>query len=193
MDPHRSRVSSLSSSRSTQLHQDAVGRAGMEKADEKALRPRTRLPVNELQPGGCHPGERLTDIVHGEGNMMDPLAALLDVFGDRPLGRRRRQELDFCLPHTEKRGSDLLIRNFLNTGAGSSQKRFVQGDGCLKVPYGNTDMFDVVQCHGSHDDAFPMFAEDFPERVADFPHARVCPDGIEDEGHEVRLAFRAAS
>ena len=57
--------------------------------------------------------EHGVDVVHVEAQVVDSRAALLDRLRDRPVGRRRLEELEVRLPHRPERRHDLLRRDLL--------------------------------------------------------------------------------
>lgn len=128
----------------------------MYEGDLVASGPATGLPVDEAHPVGFQHGETGMDIVHTEGEVVEPRASTGQKTAHRGIGRERLQELDFS---DECHGDALGGENF-QLGTTRPCEEFVEGPGVRDRGGRNPHMIDVKGRHG-----WTMTSEDVPEEV----------------------------
>src|SRR4029078_4165117 len=91
-----------------QFNEHAIAGRRVEEGHAAAVRPRHRGLVDEAVAALLQPRQVLLDVLDAEADVVDALAALLDVLGDGGVGARRLEELEIRVADGQKRGADLL-------------------------------------------------------------------------------------
>lgn len=92
-----------------ELDQDAVGALWVNESDPMASKAHSGGLVNELNPLSFELGKHLGDIGHGEGNMMEPLAAFFYEFRYGALGAGGLEQFDLGIAQREHTDFDLEL------------------------------------------------------------------------------------
>src|SRR5512143_1377568 len=105
--------------RLAQFEKDPVGSLGVEKGDLGVVGSPPRLLIDQGKSFGFQFFEGFLDVVHFQGDMMDPLSSFFYVAGNRPVGLHRLEKLNGRIPQGDER--DLVVRRNLPPGDGQPQ------------------------------------------------------------------------
>ena len=81
-----------------QLDEHAVRRCGVDERDQRTFGAGARLLVDELRAAGLELRECRVDVFHAQRDVVESWAALLDIFRNRRVGRRRFEQLQLRFP-----------------------------------------------------------------------------------------------
>src|SRR5215472_4623120 len=169
-----------------ELGQDPADALGMDEGDRHAVQPDARLRVDELHAFGTRVGERLPDVRHGVGDVMQAGSSIGQELAHHRVPASGRYELELRTSHVEKRGVDpeLLIGGSM--GDAHAKARGVERDRLLEVL---DDDADVVELHRSYlYQPSPVLRPSLPA----FTFASSCGEGRYRSSPVVRYMCRRA-
>ena len=125
----------------TDLKENALRRLRMEECNLCTACPNARLLIDHAD-ALCHEiGNRILDVVNAQGNVLDALAVLLNVFRNRAVRSRADEQLDLAAVRGRmERRRDLLLCNGLLIRAGDSDHICPEILPLFEILYSNADV-----------------------------------------------------
>jgi hypothetical protein len=106
------------------------------------------LGVDELDALLLEAVQRRVDVVHGVGDVVQPLAVSLYELADRRVGAKRAQQLNVTFADVEEHRLDALRLDGLAVRDGHPEGALIKRDCGVEVGYGDADMVDAAE-HGA--------------------------------------------
>jgi hypothetical protein len=133
------------------LHQFDESTPQIGRVDERDAGPTSANPrILIYQPCslGHQVGERLFNVEHGIGDMVQALTLPCEETSDRAIGRERSQQLDERAPDRNHRLLNSLLGDYLSMDWFDAIAVEIPLDRGLQVVHGDSDMVEVVELQG---------------------------------------------